>query len=103
PGATVGVQLAQHPMIRAGGFTGSRAGGTELMRATANRPEPIPFYAEMSSVNPVFILASALISRTEAIANGLAASVTLGAGQFCTNPGLVFVPHAGSEELVARL
>jgi len=103
PGSEVGAQLMQHPSIKAGGFTGSRAGGFALMKAAANRPEPIPFYAEMSSVNPVFILAPALRDQTEAIANGLHASVTLGAGQFCTNPGLVFIPDAGSEELVTRL
>jgi len=103
PGTTVGMQLVQHSLIKAGGFTGSRAGGTALMKAAASRSEPIPFYAEMSSVNPVLILPSALPDRTEAIANGLAASVTLGAGQFCTNPGLVFIPEVGSEDLVARL
>ena len=57
----------------------------------------------MSSVNPVFILPSALRDRTDAIANGLAASVTLGAGQFCTNPGLIFIPDVGSEDLIAQL
>ena len=103
PGSEVGAQLVQHPSIKAGGFTGSRTGGFALMKAAADRPEPIPFYAEMSSVNPVFILASALRDQTEAIANGLHASVTLGAGQFCTNPGLVFIPDAGSEELITRL
>jgi len=103
PGSDVGTQLVQHPSIKAGGFTGSRTGGSALMQAAANRPEPIPFYAEMSSVNPVFILASALRDQTEAIANGLAASVTLGAGQFCTNPGLVFIPDVGSEEFIARM
>jgi len=103
PGSDVGAQLVRHGSIKAGGFTGSRAGGFALMKAAANRPDPIPFYAEMSSVNPVFILASALRDQTESIANGLAASVTLGAGQFCTNPGLVFIPDAGAEELIARL
>jgi len=103
PGSEVGTQLVQHPSIKAGGFTGSRTGGSALMQVAANRPEPIPFYAEMSSVNPVFILASALGDQSEAIASGLAASVTLGAGQFCTNPGLVFIPDAGSEEFIARM
>lgn len=103
PGSEVGAQLVRHPLIRAGGFTGSRAGGTALMNAAANRPDPIPFYAEMSSVNPVFILASALREQAKTIANGLAASVTLGAGQFCTNPGLVFVPATGSKDLIADL
>ena len=102
-GEQVGAQLIQHPMIKAGGFTGSRAGGLSLMKLAANRPEPIPFYAEMSSVNPVFIFPSALRDRSEEIAQGLHASVTLGAGQFCTNPGLVFIPVEGAEPFVARL
>ena len=73
------------------------------MRVATARPDPIPFYAEMSSVNPVFILVSALSERTEEIARELHGSVTLGAGQFCTNPGLVFIPDQGSEELIERL
>src|SRR3989442_217489 len=73
------------------------------MTLASSRPEPIPFYAEMSSVNPIFILPSALCERSEAIAKGLHASVTLGAGQFCTNPGLVFIPQDRSEKLIERL
>lgn len=92
-GEEIGMQLVRHPLIKAGAFTGSRAGGQMLMKAAASRPEPIPFYAEMSSVNPVFILPGALKQHEEEIANGLYASVTLGAGQFCTNPGLVFLPE----------
>lgn len=103
PGSEVGVRLVQHPSIKAGGFTGSRAGGLALLKLASTRPEPIPFYAEMSSVNPVFILPSALAAGTEGIARGLHGSVTLGAGQFCTNPGLVFVPEKGAEELIQRL
>jgi len=103
PGSEVGVQLVKHQVIKASGFTGSRAGGQALMRVASARPHPIPFYAEMSSVNPVFILPSALTERTEEIARGLHGSVTLGAGQFCTNPGLVFIPDKGSEELIERL
>jgi len=103
PGREVGRQLITHPLIRAGGFTGSRSGGQTLMKLASSRPEPIPFYAEMSSVNPIFILPSALCEKSEAIAKGLQASVTLGAGQFCTNPGLVFIPHDRSEKLIARL
>jgi NADP-dependent aldehyde dehydrogenase len=86
------MQLVSHPLIKAGGFTGSRLGGQALMKAATERPEPIPFYAEMSSVNPVFIFPSAMNERPQEIVNGLHASVTLGAGQFCTNPGLVFLP-----------
>ena len=103
PGSKVGVQLVEHPLIKAGGFTGSRSGGIALMNAAASRPEPIPFYAEMSSVNPIFILPNALRERAEQIAIGLHASITLGTGQFCTNPGLVFVPDNGSEGLITKL
>ncbi len=90
-GHEVGAALVEHPEIKAVGFTGSRAGGRALMDLAAARPEPIPVFAEMSSVNPVFVLAGALADQAEAIATGLHASVTLGVGQFCTNPGLVFV------------
>ncbi len=91
-GSEIGMSLIHHPAIKAGGFTGSRSGGQALMRAAAARPEPIPFYAEMSSINPVFILPNALSRNAEQIAAGLHGSVTLGAGQFCTNPGLVLLP-----------
>ncbi|HEU4435789.1 MAG TPA: aldehyde dehydrogenase (NADP(+)) [Pyrinomonadaceae bacterium] len=90
-GNQVGTALVKHPLIKAGGFTGSRAGGRALFDVACSRPEPIPFYAEMSSVNPVVILPGALRSRSDQIAAGLHGSVTLGAGQFCTNPGLVFL------------
>ena len=103
PGREVGRQLITHPLIKGGGFTGSRSGGQALMKLASSRPEPVPFYAEMSSVNPIFILPSALSERSEAIAKGLHSSVTLGAGQFCTNPGLVFIPHDRSEKLIERL
>lgn len=85
------IKLITHPAIKAVGFTGSRKGGMALFNAAVNRPEPIPVYAEMSAVNPVIILPGAMAANGEAIANGLAASVTLGVGQFCTNPGLVFL------------
>jgi NADP-dependent aldehyde dehydrogenase len=90
-GREVGTALVRHPSVKAVGFTGSRAGGRALMDAAAARPEPIPVYAEMGSVNPVFILPGALQQKAEALATGLHASVTLGVGQFCTNPGLVFL------------
>jgi 2,5-dioxopentanoate dehydrogenase len=90
-GAQIGTALMKHPLVRAGGFTGSRAAGRILMDVAASRPEPIPFYAEMSSTNPVFILPGALRERAENIASGLHASFTLGAGQFCTKPGIVFL------------
>ena len=86
---TVGEALVKHPAIKAVGFTGSFRGGKALFDMAAARPEPIPVYAEMGSTNPVFILPEAMAERTTAIATGLADSVTLGVGQFCTNPGLV--------------
>ncbi|MEZ0605505.1 aldehyde dehydrogenase (NADP(+)) [Paraburkholderia sp. IW21] len=87
-GNLVGEALVAHPAIKAVGFTGSRAGGTSLMRVAAARAEPIPVYAEMSSINPVFLLSNALSQRGESIARGFVDSLVLGAGQFCTNPGL---------------
>jgi alpha-ketoglutaric semialdehyde dehydrogenase len=90
-GTQIGTALMKHPLVKAGGFTGSRAAGRVLMDVAAARPEPIPFYAEMSSTNPVFILPGALRERGESIANGLHTSFTLGAGQFCTKPGMVFL------------
>ena len=94
-GYEIGQALVKHPAIKAVGFTGSRRGGRALMDIAAARPEPIPVYAEMSSVNPTFILPNAINERGDAIAAGLHASVTDGAGQFCTKPGLVFVPGDG--------
>lgn len=87
-GHEVGIRLVKHPLTRAVGFTGSLRGGRALFDAAASRPDPIPVYAEMGSVNPVFILPGALRERAEAIAEGLKNSVTLGVGQFCTCPGL---------------
>jgi 2,5-dioxopentanoate dehydrogenase len=102
-GSEIGTALIKHPMVKAGGFTGSRSGGQALMRVAATRPEPIPFYAEMSSINPVVIFPGALKDNLEPIATGLHASVTLGAGQFCTNPGLVLVPSGeATEKFTAR-
>ncbi|MEM7385699.1 MAG: aldehyde dehydrogenase (NADP(+)), partial [Verrucomicrobiota bacterium] len=95
PGREVGAALVQHPEIKGVGFTGSRAGGRALMDLAAARPEPIPVYAEMSSINPVFILPGAMAEKGEALAGALTGSVTLGVGQFCTNPGLVMM-HADS-------
>jgi 2,5-dioxopentanoate dehydrogenase len=92
-GTSIGTTLVKHPLVKAGGFTGSRNAGRALMDLASARPEPIPFFAEMSSTNPLFILPGALRERGEAIAAGLHASFTLGAGQFCTKPGMVFVPQ----------
>ncbi|MEX2093516.1 MAG: aldehyde dehydrogenase (NADP(+)) [Pirellulales bacterium] len=103
-GRTVGQALVSHPCVKAVGFTGSRAGGQALMKIAAARHEPIPVFAEMSSVNPVFLLPGAVKERAAQIAQGLQGSVTLGVGQFCTNPGLVFIPAgAASEEFRAKL
>ena len=87
----VGTALVQHPQIRAVGFTGSLAGGRVLFDLCAARPVPIPFFGELGSINPVFLLANAVKSRGAAIAQGWAGSLTMGAGQFCTNPGIVVV------------
>ncbi len=84
-----GTRLVTHPKIAAAAFTGSLAGGRALFDAANARPHPIPFYAEMGSVNPVFLLPGALKARAEGIAQGFVAALTAGVGQFCTNPGLV--------------
>lgn len=85
----VGEALVQHPHIKAVGFTGSLGGGRALFNLCAARPEPIPFFGELGSVNPMFVLPAALAARGEAIAKGWTGSLTMGAGQFCTNPGIV--------------
>ncbi|MFK3791447.1 aldehyde dehydrogenase (NADP(+)) [Pseudomonas piscis] len=88
-GAEIGIGLVSDPRIKAVGFTGSRSGGVALTQAAQARPEPIPVYAEMSSINPVFLFEHALRNRGPALAEGFVASLNQGAGQFCTNPGLV--------------
>ncbi|MEN5218713.1 aldehyde dehydrogenase (NADP(+)) [Pseudomonas pudica] len=88
-GAGVGEALVRHPAIQAVGFTGSLKGGRALCDLAASRPQPIPVFAEMSSINPVLVLPAALQARGEQVARELAGSVVLGCGQFCTNPGLV--------------
>lgn len=92
----VGQAVVQHPLIKAVGFTGSLGGGRALFDLCASRPEPIPFFGELGSVNPMFILDNALTSRGPEIAAGWAGSLTMGAGQFCTNPGVAVVT-AGPE------
>lgn len=91
-GREAGTALVQDPAIKAVGFTGSIPGGRALFDLAAGRPEPIPFYGELGSLNPVVITQAALGARGEQLAAGLAGSFTLGAGQFCTKPGLVFIP-----------
>ncbi len=101
-GIQVGGALVADPRIKAVGFTGSRRGGLALVRIAQAREEPIPVYAEMSSINPVFLLPAALANRGAAIGKAFVASLTMGAGQFCTNPGLVFaIPGPGLEEFLA--
>lgn len=87
----VGQALVRHPLIRAVGFTGSLAGGRALFDLCMNRPDPIPFFGELGSVNPMFLLPEAVKARGHDIAGGWAASLTMGAGQFCTNPGIAVV------------
>jgi len=88
-GNELGAALVADPRIKAVGFTGSRGGGLALVRIAAARPEPIPVYAEMSSINPVILCPGALASRAAALGRAFVGSLTMGAGQFCTNPGLV--------------
>ncbi|WP_395474614.1 aldehyde dehydrogenase (NADP(+)) [Saccharopolyspora spinosa] len=90
-GTDIGAQLVRDPRIRAVGFTGSRQGGLAIAAAAAARPVPIPVYAEMSSINPVLLLPAALGSRGAELGAAFVGSLTLGAGQFCTNPGLVLM------------
>lgn len=107
PGNDIGAALVSDARIKAVGFTGSRRGGLALQALAQRRPEPIPVFAEMSSINPVFLLPAALAQNAEQIAEGYVASLTLGAGQFCTNPGLLvaqagadmdrFLDHAGAQ------
>jgi len=95
----VGVNLVQHSGIKAIGFTGSFKGGKALFDIGVSRDEPIPVYAEMGSTNPVFILPDALITHGSQIAEDLSASVTLGVGQFCTNPGVVIIQNSAGLDI----
>ncbi|RJL21507.1 aldehyde dehydrogenase (NADP(+)) [Paracoccus siganidrum] len=98
----VGSALVQHPLIRAVGFTGSLAGGRALFDLCAQRPEPIPFFGELGSVNPMFLLSEAVRIRGAEIGTGWAGSLTMGAGQFCTNPGIaVVLDGADADRFVA--
>jgi NADP-dependent aldehyde dehydrogenase len=101
-GREAGGYLVQHPGISAVGFTGSVRGGQALMRLIDQRPAPIPFYGELGSINPLIVTEAAAAERAEAIGNGLAGSFTLGGGQFCTKPGLAFVPRGDAGDAVVR-
>ena len=92
-GVEAGLRLLRHPDLAAAGFTGSTGGGLALARICADRPVPIPFYGELGSVNPSVVLPGAAFARPAEVAIGYAGSLTLGTGQFCTNPGLLFVPE----------
>ncbi|UXS43026.1 aldehyde dehydrogenase (NADP(+)) (plasmid) [Agrobacterium tumefaciens] len=87
----VGEALVTHPLIKAVGFTGSLSGGRALFNLCAQRPEPIPFFGELGSVNPMFLLPEAMKARASSLGEGWAGSLTMGAGQFCTNPGIAVV------------
>lgn len=102
-GFEIGCALVTRPEVKAVGFTGSRNGGRSLMRVMSTRGEPIPFFAEMSSVNPIFFLPTAFDEELEGRLQGLLASLTNGSGQFCTKPGLVFVPAGHASEFASRL
>lgn len=101
PGRTVGTALVRHPGIKAGGFTGSVSGGRALFDVATGRPDPIPFFGELGSTNPVFLLEEALASNGESIVQAFVGAMTLGAGQFCTNPGiLVARKNAATETFI---
>ncbi|MCD0465023.1 aldehyde dehydrogenase (NADP(+)) [Flavobacterium sp. ENC] len=103
-GRTLGASLVQHPLVKAVGFTGSISGGRALFDLAAKRPEPIPVFAEMGSVNPVVLLPEALKQNSQKWALAYAGSITLGAGQFCTNPGLLLaVKGAALDEFSEQL
>ncbi|MGR3374899.1 aldehyde dehydrogenase (NADP(+)) [Pseudooceanicola nanhaiensis] len=97
-----GEALVQHPLIRAVGFTGSFRGGKALFDLACARPEPIPFFGELGAINPVFVLPEAMAARGEEIAKGWAGSLTMGVGQFCTNPGIVVLPDGAGADAFAK-
>jgi delta 1-pyrroline-5-carboxylate dehydrogenase len=102
-GFETGNRLVQDPRIAAAAFTGSLRGGRALYDLAVNRPVPIPFYGELGSVNPAFVTREAASARPDEVATGFVGSVSLGVGQFCTKPGLLFLPagHGMNEDLVA--
>jgi alpha-ketoglutaric semialdehyde dehydrogenase len=103
-GSVVGIQLVKHKNVKAVGLTGSFKAGKALFDAAVKRDEPIPVYAEMGSTNPVFVLPQAMREYKEKIAQGFSASVTLGVGQFCTNPGLLlYEMKEGADEFIQRI
>lgn len=104
PGHQIGVALMEHPAIAAGAFTGSVRGGLALQKVAHARPRPIPFFGELGSINPVVVLPAALAAQCAELAAGLAGSITMGCGQFCTSPGVIVVPQgAQGDKFVAAL
>jgi NADP-dependent aldehyde dehydrogenase len=101
-GLQAGIDLVKHPLVSAAGFTGSVRGGRALFDTAAARPNPIPFYGELGSLNPVVVTEAAAAERAEEIGTGLAGSFTLGVGQFCTKPGLVLAPAGGSGDRLLK-
>ncbi|MEE9094593.1 aldehyde dehydrogenase (NADP(+)) [Pseudarthrobacter phenanthrenivorans] len=102
-GRQAGEALVDHPLVKAVGFTGSTAGGRALLNRIAARPEPIPFFGELGGINAVFVAPRAWATRRAEILNGYAGSFTLGMGQFCTKPGLLFVPAGDAEGIHGQL
>jgi len=99
-GREAATALVEHPLVKAIGFTGSTAGGRALFDRACARPEPIPFFGELGSINPVFVLPRAWHRRSAEILEGYAGSFTMGMGQFCTKPGVLFVPDTGEDEQI---
>ncbi|MEW1806614.1 aldehyde dehydrogenase (NADP(+)) [Pseudarthrobacter sp. NPDC080039] len=102
-GRQAGEALVDHPLVKAVGFTGSTAGGRALLNRIAARPEPIPFFGELGGINAVFVAPKAWATRRAEILSGYAGSFTLGMGQFCTKPGLLFVPAGDAEGIRSQL
>ncbi len=102
-GLEAGVRLVEHPHVAAVGFTGSLSAGRALFDRAQARPTPIPFYGELGSVNPVVVTLKAALARAEDIGRGFVSSVTLGAGQFCTKPGVLFVPAGPAGDELVRV
>lgn len=101
-GREVGEAVVKHPLIKAVAFTGSLAGGRALFDLCVSRPEPIPFFGELGSVNPMFMMPAAVAARGDALGKGWAGSLTMGAGQFCTNPGIAIVLEGSEGEAFAE-
>ncbi|MFF3688681.1 aldehyde dehydrogenase (NADP(+)) [Streptomyces sp. NPDC002187] len=101
-GFEAGVELVRHPLVTAAGFTGSVRGGRALFDAAAARPAPIPFHGELGSLNPVVITEAAAEEAAEQLGTGLAGSMTLGEGQFCTKPGFVLAPASDAGDRVVK-